>query len=73
MKKAFMVLCLLCSSLSVFSQEITVDQLKKKIDQIENRVTILENIIADQNNKKVKNATIITIDKRIWRKLLSSS
>ena len=69
MKKAVLVLCLLICSLPVFAEELTVDQLNKKIEQLEHRVTTLENIIADQNNKKAKNITTITADRQSWRKL----
>ena len=41
----------------------------KKIEQLENRVSILENIIADNSNKKTQNRTTITSDKQMWRKL----
>ena len=69
MKKSILVLCLLICSFPVYSEEITVNQLQKKIEQLENRVAILENIIADQNNEKAINTNVITADRQIWRKL----
>lgn len=57
---------LLCYTLSTYSQEPSLEKIVKKIEQLEKRISILEDIIA---NKDKKNQNIITNDKQRWRNL----
>jgi hypothetical protein len=69
MKKSIMFFCLVILPFSPYSEETTINQLTIKIEQLENRVTLLEKYIADTNNKEMHNMNVITSDKQIWRKL----
>lgn len=67
--KAILICFLLVHTLPIYSAEISVDKLNKKIEQLENRVEILEKIIADQSKSGAKNQNYISNDRQLWRKL----
>ena len=69
MKKHIVFFCLVILSFSAYSQESTINQLTKRIEQLENRVTILEKNIADSNNKEIQKENVVATDKQKWRKL----
>lgn len=56
---------------SANAQEATIEQLNQKIEQLENRVSILESIIANSNKKKSKQANVTAVAPKLqsWRKL----
>src|SRR5690606_21852951 len=64
----FILLGILVAS-PVFSEDQTINQLSKKIEQLENRVEILESIIAEQSKNKSEISSSIPTDKKTWRKI----
>lgn len=62
---------LITLAFSANAQEATIEQLNQKIEQLENRVSILESIIANSNKKKSKQANVTAVAPKLqsWRKL----
>lgn len=71
MKTPIILFFLLTLAFSANAQEATIEQLNQKIEQLENRVSILESIIANSNKKKSKQANVTAVAPKLqsWRKL----
>ena len=71
MKTPIILFFLLTLAFSANAQEATIEQLNQKIEQLENRVSILESIIANSKQKKSKQANISAVAPELqsWRKL----
>lgn len=71
MKTPIILFFLLTLAFSANAQEATIEQLNQRIEQLENRVSILESIIANSNKKKSKqaNVTAVAPELQSWRKL----
>jgi len=71
MKTPMIFFFLITLAFSANAQEATIEQLNQKIEQLENRVSILESIIANSNKKKSKQANVTTVAPKLqsWRKL----
>ena len=71
MKTPMIFFFLITLAFSANAQEATIEQLKQKIEQLENRVSILESIIANSNKKKSKQANVTAVAPKLqsWRKL----
>ena len=61
MKTPMIFFFLITLAFSANAQEATIEQLNQKIEQLENRVSILESIIANSNKKKSKQANVTAI------------
>ncbi|HKM01390.1 MAG TPA: hypothetical protein VJ083_04995 [Sedimentibacter sp.] len=71
MKTPMIFFFLITLAFSANAQEATIEQLNQKIEQLENRVSILESIIANSNKKKSKQANVTAVAPKLqsWRKL----
>lgn len=71
MKTPMIFFFLITLAFSANAQEATIEQLNQKIEQLENRVSILESIIANSNKKKSKQANVTAVATKLqsWRKL----
>lgn len=71
MKTPIILFFLLTLAFSANAQEATIEQLNQRIEQLENRVSILESIIANSKQKKSKQANISAVAPELqsWRKL----
>ena len=71
MKTPIILFFLLTLAFSANAQEATMEQLNQRIEQLENRVSILESIIANSNKKKSKQANVTAVAPKLqsWRKL----
>ena len=71
MKTPIILFFLLTLAFSANAQEATIEQLNQRIEQLENRVSILESIIANSKQKKSKQANISAVAPKLqsWRKL----